>query len=134
MDRPIRTKDLKQGAVFRATPHEVYEMLMDSRKHSAFSGDKARISRKVGGSFTAYGGWIKGKNLKLTKDKEIVQRWRGEDWPKDHYSTVNFLLKRSSSGTKLIFLQTGIPADKYSDISSGWKESYWEKMRAALTS
>jgi activator of HSP90 ATPase len=132
--KTIKTKNLKQGAMFRATPHEVYELLMDSKKHSAFSGAEARISRKEGGSFSAYDGWCYGKNLKLVKDKMIVQTWRGDDWPKGHYSTVKFMLKRSGTGTKLMFSQTGIPEDLYSDISDGWKEHYWEKMKAAIKS
>jgi activator of HSP90 ATPase len=130
----IKTKNLKQGAMFKATPHEVYEMLMDSKKHSRFSQDRANISRKIGGKFTAYGGWIEGKNLKLVKDKEIVQEWRGKDWPKGHYSTVKFMLKKAGNGTKLMFSQDGIPVDKYKDISSGWKEFYWERMKEELES
>lgn len=132
METKIKTKDLKQGAMFNASPHDVYEMLMDSKRHSAFCDSKAKISRKVGGKFTAYDGWIEGKNLKLVKDKEIVQTWREEDWPKGHYSTVKFLLKRSGNSTKLMFSHKGIPEKRYKDISSGWKEFYWERMKAAL--
>lgn len=134
MNKPIKTKNLKQGAMISASPHEVYEMLMDSRKHSAFTNEKASISRKVGGKFTCYGGWILGKNVKLTKDREILQSWRGKDWPKGHYSTVKFLLKKAGKGTKLMFSQTGIPANKYKDISSGWKEFYWGPMKAFAAS
>ena len=134
MNEKIKTKNIKQGAMLQATPHEIYEMLLDSKKHSRFSGDKARISRKIGGKFTAYGGWIEGKNVKLIKDKEIVQTWRGADWPKEHYSIVKFMLKKSGNRTKLMFLQTGVPEDKYKDISDGWKEHYWEKMKADIES
>jgi activator of HSP90 ATPase len=120
--------------MLKASPHEVYEMLMDSKKHSAFTDSKASISRKVGGKFTAYDGWILGINLKLTKDKEIVQRWRGKDWPKGHYSTVKFLLKKAGTDTRLMFSQTGIPTNKYKDISSGWKEFYWAPMKSMINS
>lgn len=37
--------------MFKATPHEVYEALMDSRTHGRLTGGPARISRKVGGRF-----------------------------------------------------------------------------------
>lgn len=132
MANEIETKDLRQGAMLRAGPHDVYEMLMDSRKHSAFTGAKARISRKVGGKFTAYDGWIEGRNIRLVKDRKIVQEWRGADWPKGHYSTVTINLKGSGRGTKLMFSQKGIPAEKYSDIRDGWKEWYWEPMKAYI--
>lgn len=130
----IKTKDLKQGAMFKASPHEIYELLMDSKKHSRFTGGKAKISRKVGGRFTAWDGWIEGRNLKLVKDKEIVQEWRGDDWPKGHFSVVKFTLKKAGNNTKLMFSQKGIPEDKYKDISSGWKEFYWEKIKEDLES
>jgi activator of HSP90 ATPase len=128
----IKTKTIKQSTTFKALPHRIYEMLMDSKQHAKFSGAKASISRKVGGKFTAYDGWIHGKNLELVKDKKIVQSWRGADWPAKCWSTVTYKLSKSGSGTKLNFTHSGVPADKYNDIKSGWKEHYWEKMKAVL--
>ena len=132
MANEIETKDLRQGAMLRAGPHDVYEMLMDSGRHSAFTDAKARISRKVGGRFTAYDGWIEGRNVRLVKDREIVQEWRGADWPEGHYSTVTITLKGSGSGTRLMLSQKGIPANKYTDIRDGWKEWYWERMKVYI--
>jgi len=43
------SKDINQTVVFKTTPHEVYEALMDSKKHAAFSGGAAKISRAIGG-------------------------------------------------------------------------------------
>ena len=51
----MKTRTLEQTVTFKAPPLEVYEMIMDSRRHQSLSGEKARISRKVGGSFTAWG-------------------------------------------------------------------------------
>ena len=33
-----------------------------------------------------------------------------------------------------MFSQKGIPADMYDDISSGWREYYWERMKEFLAS
>jgi hypothetical protein len=38
----------------RATPTEVYQMLMDSRKHQSLCGEKANISNRVAGRFRAW--------------------------------------------------------------------------------
>ena len=35
------TKTVKQTVTFKASPHDVYEALMDSKKHAKFTGDKA---------------------------------------------------------------------------------------------
>ena len=61
----MKTKTIRQSASFKTSPHEVYEMLMDSRKHTKFTGEKASISRKIGGKFSAYAGYIDGVNLDL---------------------------------------------------------------------
>ena len=132
MDKKIKLKDIKQSAAFKASPKDLYELLMDSKKHSAFSGESAKISNKVGGTFSAYGGWIEGKNVKLVKNKLIVQKWRGEDWPDGHYSLVTYKLEKSGSGSKLTFTQKGVSANKCADISRRWKTHYWAKMKSYL--
>lgn len=128
----MKTKTIKQTAIFKASPHEVYESLMDSKKHSEFSGEGANISRKVGGKISAYSGYIEGENVKLVADKKIVQKWRGSDWPYGHYSTATFEMKKIPRGTKLVFVQKDVPEEFYKDISNGWKEWYWEKMKKML--
>lgn len=126
------TKTIRQHATLKATPYAVYEMLMDSKLHAAFSGGAASVSRKVGGKFTAYDGYIEGKNLELVPDKKIVQAWRGSDWPKGHYSEVTFTFIAVKGGTKIDFLQTNVPTSQYEDISEGWKEFYWQPMKVWL--
>lgn len=51
----MKTKTLRQTVMFKARPRQVYDILMDSKKHRSLSGEKANISRKVGGKFTAWG-------------------------------------------------------------------------------
>jgi activator of HSP90 ATPase len=125
-------KNLKQTATFKASPHAVYEILMDEKQHGAFTGGEAKISRKVGGKFSVSGGDIQGVNLELLPDKKIVQTWRYSDWPEGHYSTATFSLEPTTKGTKLTFSQTDIPEDKFENIKQGWKDYYWEPMKAML--
>jgi activator of HSP90 ATPase len=126
------TKDLRQTATFKASPHEVYETLMDSKKHAEFTGAKATISRKVGGKINIYDGEVEGKNLELVPDQKIVQSWRYSDWPEGHFSTATFTLEPVPGGTRLTFTQKGIPEDKYEDIKQGWKDYYWKPMQELL--
>ena len=128
----MKTKNIKQIIAFKGTPHDVYELLMDSKKHGAFTGGKAKVSRKIGGTVTAYDGWVSAKNLKLIPDRLIVQAWRGRDWPKEHYSKAMFLITKTKSGSKLTFGQTKVPLEKHKHISKGWHQSYWDKMKKAL--
>jgi activator of HSP90 ATPase len=128
----VKTKNLQQSVIIKATPREVYEALMDSRKHSKFTGAKASISRKVGGRCSVNGNYIRGINLDLMPNKRIVQAWRGSDWPKGHYSIATFSLSRIKGGTRLIFTQMGVPDREYKGISQGWRDYYWKPMKEML--
>ena len=128
----METKIVKQTATLKASPREVYEALMDSKKHAKFTGDKATISRKIGGKFSTFDGYSEGINLELIPDNKIVQTWRASDWPEGHYSKVTFSFKEIPGGTRLTFTQTGVPAKQYDDISQGWRDYYWAPMKEIL--
>jgi activator of HSP90 ATPase len=128
----MATRNYTETVVFKAAPHDVYEALMDSRKHAAFTGAAATISRRVGGKFTAWDGYLTGTNLELEKDKKIVQDWRASDWPEGAASTVTFLFEPSPEGTKLTFTHKNIPAEFYDDIVQGWRDYYWEPIKTML--
>jgi activator of HSP90 ATPase len=128
----MKTKTIRQSVTFKASPHAVYETLMDSRKHTRFTGAKAKISRKVNGGFTTYDGYIEGVHLDLVPDKKIVQSWRGSDWPEGHFSKATFSLKKIKNGARLTFTQSGVPVQHYHDISQGWRDYYWIPMKEML--
>lgn len=125
----MRTKTLRQTVRFNASPREVYDMLMDSRKHQSLSGEPARISKAVGGKFTAWGSHISGVNLVLDPGKKIVQAWRATGWWPDHYSIAIFDIKKAPRGSILEFAQIGIPPTRYSGHYRGWIEAYWTPMK-----
>ena len=128
----VKTKTIKQTVTIKATPHEIYEALMDSKKHSRFTGAAAKVSRRVGGKFMAYDEYVSGKNLELIEDKKIVQSWTASDWPAGHVSTVTFLLTPVKTGTKITFTHANIPTTDVKNISDGWKEYYWLPMKEML--
>ena len=55
-------KTIKQRVKFKAPPATVYDLLADSRKHTAVTGRKATISRKIGGTFSTGGNDVTGVN------------------------------------------------------------------------
>src|SRR6185369_12160208 len=56
----LMCKTIKHKVKFKAEPKKIYELLADSKKHSAFSGSKASLSKKIGGTFSAYAGRMTG--------------------------------------------------------------------------
>lgn len=125
----MKTKTIRQTVTFKARPLEVYEALMDSQKHQSLSGEKAEISDKEGGRFTAWGSHITGINLVLKPGEKIVQAWRATGWWPDHYSIAIFDLQKAESGTRLKFTQIGVPPNRYSGHYRGWIETYWTPMQ-----
>ena len=128
----METKTIRQTVTFKALPHDVYEALMDAKKHAKFTGGKAVVSREIGGKFSTFDGYAEGVNLELVPDKKIVQTWRAEDWPEAHYSRVTFSLNKLKEGTRLTFTQSGVPEEQYEDVAQGWQDYYWAPMKEML--
>ena len=87
----MHTKTIRQSVNFKANPHNVYQSLIDSDKHTKFTGSQVSISRKTGSKFNIYGGDMGGVNLEIVTGHKIVQSWRYSNWPEKHRSTVTFL-------------------------------------------
>lgn len=108
---------------------------MDSKKHSAFTGAKASISRKVGGKISAWDGYIEGKNLRIEKDKVIVQAWRTTEFnTRDPDSQVMFHLSKKGEGTRLMFVHSKVPDRLAESLRQGWIDNYWVPLKAYLES
>jgi len=120
------TTTIRQTVIFNAPPQDVYEVIMDSKKHESLSGEKADISREVGGAFKAWGDHISGFNLVLQPGRKIVQAWRARDWWADHYSIATFELRQMEVGTELRFTQIGVPPHRFDGHSRGWMDTYWQ--------
>ena len=130
----IKTTTIKQSIRFKASPHEIYQALLDAKEHSAFTGGIAKITPVVGAAFEAYDGYITGRNLQLKEDKKIVQAWRAEEdgWPEDLFSRVTIELKETKTGTEVSFTQTGVPIAHAKSIRDGWEEYYWRPLKRML--
>jgi activator of HSP90 ATPase len=128
-------KTIRQTVDFDAPPHDVFEALMDAKKHGAFTGDTATINRRVGGTFSVFGGYATGKTLRLEKDKVIVQAWRSTDFGKDDPdSKAMFHFSKKGDGTRLIFVQSDVPDAISDDIKQGWIDFYWNPLKDYLKS
>jgi len=125
-----KTETIKQKVIIPATPVEVYEAFMDPKKHSKFTGSKATCDPKVGGTFTAWDGYISGKNLELEKGKRIVQEWISTDFPEGHApSRLELTFKKVKGGTEISMVHSDVPAEQASDIAQGWIDFYWEPLK-----
>jgi activator of HSP90 ATPase len=130
----MKTKSIKQTVSFNASPGQIYDLIMDEKKHAAFTGSKATIDSEPKGKFSVFDGYCHGYNMELVKGKKIVQAWHfAEDgWPDDHFSICTFEFEKNGEKTRLRFLQTNIPEHKVESLKDGWKEFYWGAIKLYL--
>lgn len=73
----MNTKTISQTVIITgASPHELYEIFMDEKKHAELINSTAKVSREIGGRFEIYDEYIDGTNIELVQDKKIVQNWQ----------------------------------------------------------
>lgn len=119
-------KTIRQTVRFGATPAQLYDIYMDSKKHAAAINAKAAVSRRVGGRFAAFGGMPRGRVLALVPKRMIVQTWRGSGWKQTELDSVLILtLSPARGGARLSLVHANIPDRRAAGIQRGWSRYYW---------
>jgi activator of HSP90 ATPase len=123
--------DFELSCTLPASPQAVYEAWLNSAAHSAMTGGKAKASKRVGAAFSAWDGYIVGKNIELVPGARIVQSWRASDFADDDPdSTITVTLSPVEAGTRLTLSHQGVPDGQTSYEVEGWREYYFEPMKA----
>ena len=116
--------------IFPVEPLEIYHAWLDSELHGSMTGGEAECSTKIGGSFSAWGGYIKGKNIKLVENQEIVQSWRTSEFTATDEDSILFItLNKISEGTEVVLSHSNIPVGQ-TQYKQGWVDHYFTPMKA----
>jgi len=126
------TPVIQQTVRFRTTQHALFEMYLDSRKHSKSTGMTARISRKVGRRFRACAAMLEGKNLLIVPDRQIVQLWRAKHWKKEAWSILILTFGKVAGGAQIDLVHVGVPAYDQKGVREGWPKYYWKAWKKYL--
>jgi len=132
---------IHQEVVFTANRKRVYEALTNAKQFSKVvmlsaavqsgmvpAGKPAEVSLEAGGAFSAFGGYITGRQIELIPNERIVQAWRAGSWEPGQYSIARFELVEQGSGTKLVFDHTSFPQGQAQHLAEGWRTNYWEPL------
>ncbi|MGB8472900.1 MAG: SRPBCC domain-containing protein [Candidatus Acidiferrum sp.] len=128
------TPTIVQRVKFSASPKVLFEMYMDSKKHSAATGAQAELSRKVGGAWHAHNGAIGGKNLLIVPGRQIVQTWRAKFWTKDELSILMITFEKTRGGCLVDLVHVGVPQHDQKGVRNGWPKYYWKPWKKYLAS
>jgi len=132
--------------VFKASRKRVYEALTDADQFGKVvqlsavmqsGGMKTgaapvTVSREAGGAFSAFGGYITGRQVELVPNERIVQVWRAGSWDAGSYSIAKFVLVEQGAETKIKFDHTGFPKGQAEHLAEGWRVNYWEPLTKFL--
>jgi activator of HSP90 ATPase len=120
-------KTILQKVKFKASPEDLFELVMDSKKHSLATGSKAVVSRKIGGAFSAHGGYCRGKNLMIVPNAMVVQTWCSQDWAKkDRDSLLILHFEKAKGGGRVTMIHANVPDRQAASLAKGWKTFYWK--------
>jgi activator of HSP90 ATPase len=124
---------IHQTVTFSASPRELFNIYLDSKKHGAAIDDKVSVGRKVGSRFSAFGGMLRGRTLMIVPDRLIVQSWRASSWKKNDSNSVLILqFDRVKNGGRITLVQVNVPAHAYRNIKAGWPKHYWTPWKTYL--
>jgi activator of HSP90 ATPase len=111
-------------------PKVLYSAWLNSKQHSAFTGNPAKIDPIVGGSFQTFDDYITGKTLELEPSSRILQSWRTKEFPADSPdSLLEVLIAKAEKGSKLTLLHINLPKDQVDQYKTGWKDYYFIPMK-----
>ena len=115
--------------VFKATPQQIYNAWLNSESHAQMTGAEANCSNVVGASFTAWEGYISGRNIELLQNEKIVQSWRTSEFSdNDADSILTIIINESYEGTELLLTHKNIPKGQL-QYKKGWLDHYFVPMK-----
>lgn len=121
---------IRQTVLIDAVPADVFAAYVDPKKHSAFTGQAATGTPKVGGRLTAGDGYSSGRYLVLEKGRKIVHEWVTTEWPEGYPpSILSLTLKAKGNKTELTMVHDKVPEGQVDYYAGGWKEYYWGPLK-----
>jgi activator of HSP90 ATPase len=127
------SRPIQQSVTLPASPKELYETFIESKKHSAMTGMPARLSKEIGGKWAAFGGSIWGRNILFVPGKMVVQTWRSTGFKKtDEDSILVVTFTKAKGGTRIDLVHVNVSPSDHRGVTEGWKQYYWKPWRKYL--
>lgn len=118
-------------AKFNTSSEVLFSTWLDSDGHSKMTGGLAEISNKVGDSYTAWDGYINGKNIEIEPYQRIVQSWRASEFEEHHEdSRLELLFKDVNGHIELTLIHSNLPDAIGERYIKGWEDYYFTPMKA----
>ncbi|CZS95940.1 related to stress-regulated co-chaperone [Rhynchosporium agropyri] len=124
----VNTTTVTDTEEFRAPASELYQTFTDPQRIAAFTRAAPKLfeGAKKGGKFELFGGNVAGEYLELVEPTKIVQSWRLDQWPKEHFSRleINFDQNDVDNVTVMRVSWSGVPVGQEEVTKRNWREYY----------
>ncbi|KAK2627244.1 hypothetical protein QTJ16_003210 [Diplocarpon rosae] len=124
----VNTTTVTDTEEFRAPATELFKTFTDPQRIAAFTRAAPKLfeGAKKGGKFELFGGNVSGEYVELVEPTKIVQNWRLDQWPKDHYSRleINFDQNDVDNVTVMRVSWSGVPVGQEDVTKRNWCEYY----------
>jgi activator of HSP90 ATPase len=117
------------------SPTILYNAWLSGKQHAKMTGGTATGQKKIQGTFTAWNGYITGKNIELVENKKIKQTWRTLEFDEnqeDSIIEVQFIEK--SKGITLLTITHSNLLEKDIIYQQGWIDNYFKPMQIYFSS
>lgn len=112
-----------------ASAEKIYTTWLNSKGHTEMTGGEAVISDTIGDAFTAWNGYIEGKNIDLEANKRIVQSWRTSQFEaQEEDSQIEVLFHEVDGQTEITLIHSNLP-ESGAHYKKGWENHYFEPMK-----
>lgn len=115
---------------FSVSAKKIYKAWLSTQGHTKMTQGEAFTSDKVGDTFTAWDGYISGKNIALVPYTKIVQSWRSLQFEENEEdSQIEIRLHEHDGETSLTLTHSNVP-ESGEHYKKGWEEHYFQPMKA----
>lgn len=116
--------------ILPAQPAAVFRAWLDGAIVTEFTGSPAQGDDQPANAFTAWDGYISGKNLEISPPHRILQSWRTTEFPEGAPdSRLEITFEAHPEGTLLRLAHSEIPEGQGEDYRIGWEDYYFAPLR-----
>ena len=128
------THTIRKTFTVPAGVRAAFALLTDARTIRAWSGDKAVVQPRIGGTFSMFGGWVTGTVLAYQPGKHLAYTWLPNDWKKGTTpSIVVYSFVRVGSKTRIRITHKQLPTKTAArDHLAGWQEHVVDPIKQHL--
>lgn len=106
----------------------LYQAWLSTKEHGNMTGSPADVSDVVGGTFSAWDGYISGENIELIPNEKIIQKWRTTEFAEEEEDSILEIIFEERDGETTVRINHSNLPEHGMQYKQGWVDSYFSPM------